>query len=240
MGFGLLLCGYFVLTLMSVGVGEYSFACYVIGGLISLRATLSLKDYCPKFALASVVSALYILLGVYHGITYVDNLFLWGLMPIGNTVDNILQAVGYALELGYHAFILLAVIDLTGELEMLKRRSRAMTNLVLAAIWGVGQMVLVAYPPLATFQANVFPKMLLLWALVCYVLNVFLLHSCYQNICPAGEEFGKESKPSRFGFINRLNQKIDEKSAKALQESLDYRAEKQKRREERKKHKKKK
>ena len=68
-----------------------------------------------------------------------------------------------------------------------------------------------------------------------YVLNVFLLHSCYQAICPAGEENGKAAKPSRFAFVNRLNQKFDEKSAKALQENLDYRAEKQKRREERKK-----
>lgn len=240
MGFGLLLCGYFILTLMPVGMGDYSFACYVIGGLISLKATWSLKDYCPKFSLASLASLLYILLGVYYGVAYLDMLFAWGLVPVGNAADNVLQAVGYALELGYHVFILLAVIDLTGELDMLKRKSRAVTNLVFAIIWGVGQLVLVIFPSLLAIQAGFIPKILLLWALICYVLNVFLLHSCYQNICPAGEEFGKEAKPSRFAFVNRLNQKFEEKSAKALQESLDYQAEKQKRREERKKNKKKK
>ena len=123
---------------------------------------------------------------------------------------------------------------------MVKIKSRATTNLVLSLIWGVGQVALVVIPGAAAFQQNMLTKMLLLWALVCYLLNIFLLHSCYQNICPAGEEFGKERKPSRFGFINRLNEKFDERSAKALQETLDYQAEKQRQREEKKKNKKKK
>lgn len=240
MGFGLLLCAYFMLTLMVIGVGDYAFAVYVIGGLISLKATLSLKDYCPRFIFVTAVSALYVLLGIYHAVSYLDTLFLWNLLPIDEATNYIVQAVGYVVELAYHVFMLWAIMDLTGELDMIKLKGRSTANLVLAAIWGVGQIILVAYPPLASFSANVFPKMLLLWALVCYVLNVFLLHSCYQNICPAGEEYGKERKPSRFAFVNRLNDKFDEKSAQALQESLDYHAQKRLAREEKKKNKKKK
>lgn len=240
MGFGLLLCAYFMLTLMVVGVGEYAFALYIIGGLISLKATLSLKDYCPRFILTSVVSVLYILFGVYAVMAYLDNLFLWEFMPLEDAAKAIVDVVGYGIDLAYHICILWAVIELTDELDMVKLKSRAAANLTLAAIWGVGQAVLAIFPSLTEIQANLLPKMLLLWVLICYILNVFLLHSCYQNICPAGEEFGKPRKTSRFAFINRLNDKFDEKSAKALQESLDYRAEKQKRRQEKKKNKNKK
>ena len=240
MGFGLMLCAYFMLTLMPVGMGEYSFAVYVIGGLVSLKATWSLKDYCPKFSLVSVLSVLYVLYGIYHAFVFLDTMFLWGVAPAGNITYTIVQSTGYAFELCYHVFMLLSIIDLTGELDMVKIKSRATTNLVLSLIWGVGQVALVVIPGAAAFQQNMLTKMLLLWALVCYLLNIFLLHSCYQNICPAGEEFGKERKPSRFGFINRLNEKFDERSAKALQETLDYQAEKQRQREEKKRNKKKK
>lgn len=240
MGFGLLLCAYFMLTFMPVGMGTYSFAVYIIAGILSLKATLNLKDYCPKFGFVSLVSLLYVLYGVYHTFVFLDNLFLWGVSPTGQMVDAFTQAGGYAIEFAFHVFMLLSIMDLTRELGMVKLQSRATTNLVLSLVWGVGQIALVCIPGAAAFESNVFPKMLLLWALVCYLLNTFLLHACYQNICPAGEEFGKERKPSRFGFINRLNQKFEERSAKALQEQIDYQAEKQRRKEEKKKHKKKK
>ncbi len=240
MGFGLLLCSYFMLTLMAFGMAEYSFAVYIIAGIVSIKATWSLKDYCPTFSWATIVSVLYILLGVYHGVDFLSTMFLWDLLPTEGWVVNAISAATYAIELAYHVVILFAITQLAGELGMVKITARAKTNLILAVIWGVGQAVLVAYPPLAQMQAQLFPKMLLLWALICYILNTFLLHSCYQNICPAGEEFGKEKKPSRFKFVNRINQKLDERSAKALQETLDYQAEKQRKRQERKQHKKKK
>ena len=227
MGFGWLLCSYFILTMMSVGLGEYAFASYIIGGVIALKATVSLKDYCVKFNLALVAAVLYVVLGIYHATVYLDNLFLWGFMPMGDGVNNVLQATGYAIELVFHVFMLLSVMDLTKELEMKKLSGRAVTNLVLVAVWGVGQILLVVIPGAATFQQSVFPKILLLWALVCYLLNSFMLYKCYQNICPAGEEYGREDKPSRFKFVNRMNKKFEEHQAKALQETLDYQAQKQ-------------
>ena len=229
-----MLCAYFMLTFMPVGMGEYSFAVYVIGGILSIKATWSLKDYCPKFRIVSLLSLGYVLLGTYLGVAYVDTIFLWGVMPAGDVATNVVQAITYALELGYHIFMLLSVMWLTAELELPKLQAKAKTNLALALVWGLGQIALLVIPGAAAFQAQVFPKMLLLWSLVCYILNVLLLHGCFQNICPAGEEYGKEPKPSRFGFINRINQKMQERNAKALQETLDYHAEKQRRREEKK------
>ena len=49
----------------------------------------------------------------------------------------------------------------------------------------------------------------------------------------SGEEMGKARTTSRFGFVNRMNDKFDERSARALRESLEYSAQKQAEREER-------
>ena len=51
--------------------------------------------------------------------------------------------------------------------------------------------------------------------LVVYLLNSFCFYGCFSAICPAGEEFGKPSKPSRFKFINDINRKLDEKNEQA-------------------------
>lgn len=237
MGFGLLLCGYFVLTLMTVGMGEYSFAAYIIGGMVALKATLSLKDYNPRFSLAACASAAYVLLGVYHAFGFLDTIFLWGIFPAEGMLHTVAQAVGYGIELAFHGFTLWSVMELAGELNLVKIKSRAQMGLVLAGIWGLGQVILVLFPAVAAFQQNVFPKMILLFALLCYVLNTFLLYTCYQNICPAGEEHGTPTKRSRFALINKINDKLDEKSAKALRETMEYRAERQKQKEEKKKNK---
>ena len=51
--------------------------------------------------------------------------------------------------------------------------------------------------------------------IVVYFLNSLFLHGCFRHICPAGEEFGKPTKPSRFKFINDINQKLDAKNEQA-------------------------
>jgi hypothetical protein len=77
-------------------------------------------------------------------------------------------------------------------------------------------------------------KFLILFTLLAYIINLILLYSCYNNICPAGEEMGKEQKPSRFKFVNKMRAKVQEKQERAVRESLDYIKEKQERKERKK------
>ena len=66
---------------------------------------------------------------------------------------------------------------------------------------------------------------LMLFGLVYLVLQAKLIFSFYMWICPEGEE-GMERKPSRFGFINKLNaigDKIDDKTLERKQKEYESR-----------------
>lgn len=231
MGFGLLLCGYFILTFMSFGMADYSFAAYIIGAVITANAALKLKDYCPRFGMLIAAAGIYLLLGFYDVVAFMDELFLWGRMPVDGSLTTAVDQIRFFAELFYHLMMLWGITTLAAEIEETKIRTRAIRNAVFTGIWGIGQLVLLIFPAVANFRNQVFTKLLLLLVLVTYILNVLLLHACYRDICPAGEELGAPQKRSRFGFINKLNDKFEERSTKALKESLAYGEQKQRRRE---------
>lgn len=235
MGFGLLLCGYFILTFMSFSIGEYTFATYIVGAVVVAHAALKLKDYCPRFGMLMAASGIYILLGLYDMFGFFDQLFLWGVMPTDPTLDFVVAEVRFFAELFFHAMLLWGVMTIASDVEETAIQKKALRNMVLIGIWGVGQLVLLIFPAAASFQNQFFTKLLLLFVMLCYVLVTLMLHACFRDICPAGEEMGKEPKRSRFAFVNKMNDKFEERSAKALQESLEYSQSKQKAREEKRK-----
>lgn len=239
MGFGLLLCGYFTITLASVGMGDYRFLAYLLGGWLCVSATAKLKAYNPRFLLPLGVSVAYMALGIYDGFVMLDTTFLWGLMPINHVLDTVIDVLKLVINLALHGTMLWSIIELTHSLGMDKLRTRAIRNLISMVIYFIGEIVVLTVPAAATLENQAIPRLLLLYLLVCYLLNSWLLFSCYQNICPAGEEYGKPSKPSRFAFINKLNDKFDEKAARAMREQMAYQAEKQAKRQSKKKKKKK-
>ena len=235
MGFGLLLCGYFVITLMSFGVGDYSFAPYIIGAVIVANAALKLKAYCPRFALLIGAAGVYLVLGLFDVVVFLDELLLWNALPVSKTFTLIREYAGFIAEVFFHAALLWSVYTIATDIEEDKIRSRSIVNMVLSGVWAVGQLILTLFPAVAAFQQQFFTKLILLVILLVYVLNTLLLHACFRDICPAGEELGAPPKRSRFAFINKINDKFEEKSAKALQETLAYGEQKQKEREEKRK-----
>ena len=240
MGFGLLLCGYFILTFMSFGMADYSFAAYIIGSVVVANAAFRLKDYCPRFSMLTAAAGIYLLLGLYDVVAFLDTLFLWNLIPIGQSLDFAVDQIRFFAELFFHVMLLWSVVTIATEVEEDKIRRKALTNAVLVGVWGVGQIVLIFFPEVAAYQNQVFTKALILVVLVIYVLNVLMLHACFRDICPAGEELGSPPKRSRFAFINKLNDKFEESSAKAIKDSIAYGEQKQKEREEKRMSKKKK
>ena len=51
--------------------------------------------------------------------------------------------------------------------------------------------------------------MLLLYFLVCFILNLVFIYRCYAVLAPADEDI-TERKPSRFKLINKIDAKMDE------------------------------
>ena len=96
------------------------------------------------------------------------------------------------------------------------------------------QLLLYAVPSIANVENQMPTKFLILFTLAAYIINLLLLYSCYNNICPAGEEMGREQKPSRFEFVNRMRAKVQEKEERAVRESLEYIQQRQERKNQKK------
>ncbi len=218
MGFGLLLCAYFLLTLMSFGAADYAFVTFMLGALVATRAATKLKDYNPRFAWLIPVSGVYLLVAAYSATLMLDDLFLWDLPIRGAILRTVVDCVSFAAELAFSAIALWASAELAATVGLQKHRARAVRNLVFVGIWALGQALLLAVPALAAAGNGALMTVLTLYKLVVYLLNALLLYSCFSAICPQGEEFGKPAKPSRFKFINTINQKMDEKNEQARRE----------------------
>lgn len=215
MGFGLLLCAYFLFSFMSVAIGDYCFATFIIGAMVAASAIGKLKDYNPRFTWLYPFAALYGLLAIYFAAKVLDGLFLWNLPLYTSLAEGIVEWIKFAAELGFTVISLWSASEIAASVGLDKHRERAVRNIVFTAIWAVGQAVLLAVPSLASAGNGALMKALFLYLLVVYFLNAFCFYGYFSAICPRGEEFGKPSKPSRFKFMNEINRKLDEKNEQA-------------------------
>ena len=215
MGFGLLLCAYFLFSFMSVAIGDYCFATFIFGAMVSLPAIAKLKDYNPRFKWLYPFSAFYGLLALFFAAKVLDGLFLWNLPLYSPLVEGIAEWGKFVAEIGFTVIALWSSAEIAATVGLDKHRERAVRDIVFTGVWAVAQIVMLVVPSLAEAGNGALPKVLFLYLLVVYLLNSFCLYGCFSAICPKGEEFGKPSKPSRFRFINEINRKLDEKNEQA-------------------------
>ncbi len=216
MGFGLLLCAYFLLTFMSVGVGEYVFLTYVLGAMVTVSAVGKLKEYNPRFHYLYPFALLYCLAAVYHLLGVLSDAFLWDLPFLASgPLPAVVEWGQFIAELGYAVMSLWASAELAASVGLDKHRTRAWRNVAFVGIWALAQLLLLLVPSLAAAGNQALMKVLFIYRLVVFLFNSYHFYTCFSSICPQGEEFGKPSKPSRFKFINNINAKLDEKNEQA-------------------------
>ena len=218
MGFGLLLCAYFLFTFMSVGVGDYAFLPYLLGAVVTVFAVDKLKAYNPRFKYLYPVAALYAVLSVYGLVTVVASLALWDMPILDGVLATVASWAQFIAEISFAVLALWASAEVAASVGLDKHRTRAWRNVVFVGMWAVAQILLLAIPSLAAAGNQALTKVLILYQLVVYLLNCICFYSCFSSICPQGEEFGKPSKPSRFKFVNDINRKLDAKNERAREE----------------------
>ncbi len=218
MGFGLLLCAYFLLTFMSVGVGDYVFLPYLLGAVVTLLAVEKLKEYNPRFKYLYAVAGLYGLLAVYDFLLVISDIALWNIPFLNGVGAAVASWVQFAAEWSYAVIALWSSAEIARSVGLTKHRVRALRNIAFVGIWAVAQILLLTIPVLMETGNGTLPKVLFLYQLLVYLLNCFCFYTCFSSICPQGEEFGRPSKPSRFKFINDINQKLDAKNERAREE----------------------
>ncbi len=222
MGFGLMLAGYFTLTFLSFAVGDYAFAFYAVGGAVSFMAAGKLYEYRHRFGITVVTSVGWIALGVYGAVLFLGEVFLWDL-PLPGMDATVPNLVLFLLQLVHTAGLLAATDSLARQAGAEKVKSAIPWDAGMLGAWAVGQVVLLLFPAVAAFEDQTITKIVLLIQLIGYLMVCLTLLRAYRIICPAGEEEGAPRRRSRFALINRINDRLEERSQRALEESREYR-----------------
>lgn len=221
MGFGLMLAGYFALTFMSFAAGDYAFALYIIGGAVSFIAAGRLYEYKHRFRVTVVTSALWMAVGVYAAVLYVGEMFLWEL-SLPSMDSTVPQTILLLLRAAHTGGMLWGMYGLSRQVDVAKVYEGIPWDYSFLGLWTVGEVVLILFPRAAAYQDATLTKIVLLVRLMTYLFVCRRLFRCYQLICPA-DEAEKPVKPSRFSIINKMNDKLEERSRKAAEETLEYR-----------------
>ena len=173
MGFGLLLCTYFLVTFMSVAIGDYCFATYILAAMVGIKAIGGLKDYNPRFAWLYPFTAVYGLLAVFFAAKVLDDLFLWNLPIHDGIAQTLAEWVRFATELGFTFIALWSSAELAASVGLERHRQRGLRNMVFTGIWGAAQLLLLVVPTLASAGDGALQKVLLLYLLAVYIHDRF-------------------------------------------------------------------
>ena len=209
MGFGILFLADFLALVVPLSYLK------VIGYAGVAWALTKLKDYRPAF-----MKAVWWLipLGVcclYHIAGSVTQLLPYFGMPVpelpifGTTVTAIVSMVECALTLCFHFAFLRALRGFAAELELPAIAKRADWGLWLVGLQTSTYVVALALE-LAGVGLQLLSVLAFLLQFVWAIFNLVNLFTCYMYICPEGDE-DMERKPSRFGFVNEIREKMDER-----------------------------
>ncbi len=220
MGFGILLFGYFITTMMPIPLSmilplDLTGFIRLVGYILVAMAAKKLSDYNSSFRMLVVSSY------VMAAISVLEGLVDLGLFFVNNQIINLpfadalrsfeqMQVIDY---LGLTVIIFVAALCLSikhiGEDTGIKKVVVASTrNIVFYGIlFAVKAVSFLPFSWVYTYK-NVFVSALLVIELLCWILNLYMIFYCYAKICDSSDVDMKQ-KPSRFSFINERRARRD-------------------------------
>ncbi len=226
MGFGLLLTGYAVTFLITVGLGNYLFAGMLVGGFVMFLGLTELRKYSPVFLYALIADILIILCSFYETAAFFDDIFLLELGIAEEGLLLIFDWIEFALNFIFSMATLYGIADLSRRVEYSPTREKAIRNMVFVVIVNIFELMTLIPNSIFSNDRAFFLTLVLIIRVICVLLNLFLIFKCYAMICPEGEE-SMERKPSRFKFINEMRAKQDEREQQAIESTKAYIEQKQ-------------
>jgi hypothetical protein len=225
MGFGLLLIGYFVSTLMSMHA--YGWATQIVGFYLIFRALTKLWEYKHSFmrclwplVLMTVCQAV---IGFRHLFSDLPTDVLTILDSIH--VDNLINTVFVTLLMIFHFLLLSSIRELAFDVEddVIVRLTHR--NFFIVGAYFLFNITVAFLPkgvgiPTLPNGISVLVPISVLASLIYPFFVLYLLFRCYARIC-APEDKEMAEKPSRFAFVNKYREK-----RKAADEALDKQMEK--------------
>ena len=223
MGFGLLLVGYTIAYLFSIGLGglaNYAFAGFLIGYFLCYLGLSELKKYSPAFNYALIISMLLTACGLFETVVGLDNMLGLGMNLSGSAISYAFVYIRFALDLAFNLTLLYAEIDISKRVDFEPTRNMAYRNMIFVAIAFAFEFVRII---LGAFMYNAVENIMstltaisVILKIFYIVLNIFLWFKSYAFICPS-EDVDMKRKESKIGFINKINEKNDRKEQENME-----------------------
>ncbi|MBO5757525.1 MAG: hypothetical protein J6S28_07495 [Clostridia bacterium] len=226
MGFGILFLSYFLaffVPLSYLKVIGYAGIAWSLG---------KLKDYRPAFTRAVWwliplgVCCLYHVIGSVLALLPHMGMASIELPVFGKLVTAIVSMLECALTLCFHFVLLRELRGFALELELPAIVKKADWGLWLVGVQASTYIVALALE-IAGFGLQLLSLIAFLLQFVWAIFNLINLFGCYMYICPEGDE-DMERRPSRFGFVNDMRQKMDERDKLAREREAALRERKKK------------
>lgn len=198
MGFGLLLIGYFFVSVVSL-YSPFSFA-MLIGYPLMITGLWRLAPYQRNFRTAFYLSPLSLPFALYYAFFSMEQ---WGLIRLSILSGSFYQTVEwlyFVFVLLFTALWLYGILSLCRELELLKLQSPAVRALFLFLAMYV--LDLISRLPIAfiTEHRAVLAVPVLFMRLLIIFLILYLLYGCYRYIAPEDEAPTDYSDPTEKAF----------------------------------------
>lgn len=223
MGFGTLFIGYFFL----INITPYSAYTDIIGAAVMLLALYKLSGINKSFFGGAVSSAVFTLFSLYEFVLLLLDTF--GITKTVEAVSYVNAAIRYAIVFVLTVFILRGIYEVAREVDAPALAARAKSSVPLAAVFLVNAALELP------FLADLIGKIILyiyfavLLALVVYVANnLIVIYRAYMQICMP-EELEPKEKKSKFGFMNKYWEHIEEKSRSYAEYKMQSKESKKKR-----------
>ena len=218
MGFGILFIGYIIMSVFSLN--PFGDLAQLVGYSVILYALLKLSPYAKNFVYAKYTAFPLILYSAYASVlTVIDKL---GFNTAGMDGAKIyLKPIVAIIVFAFHLFLLFGIRELAKLTELAKLSDKAVRNFIVGVFYFALSVFGMLNTPIKEDFTKYFGLPTLLIGLVWYILNIILIYSCYMWICLEGDE-DMARKPSRFAFINRLNDSIDQKEKEAIQRTVEH------------------
>ncbi len=225
MGFGLLLIGYIFAFVSTVGLGNYLFAGMLLGGFIIYLGLNELKKYSPTFIYAIIVNIFFLLCAFYETLVWADTQLLLGLAFSGDAFQKAFDIIEIVVNLLFNLTILYGIADLSKRVDFPETKGKAYRNMFFVGLFNLLQILMLLPIKIFDSDKSFFMTLLIILQVIYSLLNAFLIFKCYAMICPVGQE-DMPRKKSKFSFVNKVHEKIDERERQAIEASKKYYEEK--------------
>ncbi len=205
MGFGYLLLGYLITYVISITAGAMGVGSLALlaGAALMFWGVRSLCCFNTSFIPAKWLTLGVFLLGVLR--LWQDFFSAWVLVDALKSASftAVLTWASFTVTLLFHFALLYGIRVLALEVGINKLSSHAMYNTIGVGIWGM-TFLLCNMPAIGETLLPYLNFSVGLFNLVYIISNIVLLLRCAKNICAEGDE-EVAPKPSRFAWLNRLN-----------------------------------